>query len=327
MRLNSLKKMMKRRAGTIAARSWFVRIGAAALVTSGLWIGAEAMAQAPNQPVFKTPDEAAAALVAMLQAKEFGKLGSLLGIKENALSSGDKIADKNDISLFLQRYQKMHRFANGPDGKFYLIVGAVNWPMPVPLAKSDAGWYFDGDYGEQELRYRQIGRDELDAIRICHEIIRAQKKYYSQTHDGVSNQYARRLVSSPGKRDGLYREASANGTSNPGRALLASASEEGYAGGGAGNPQRFYGYSYRLLTAQGANATGGAKDYIQNGRMTGGVAVIAYPIEYRRSGIMTFMAGSDGQVYEKDLGASTASVAGGIKTFDPDKTWHKVAAR
>jgi len=294
---------------------------------SVLWIGADAMAQAPNQPVFKTPGEAAAALVAMLQAREFGKLGNLLGIKEDVLSSGDRIADKNDISMFLQRYQKMHRFANGPDGKFYLIVGAVNWPMPIPLAKSEAGWYFDGNYGEQELRFRQIGRDELDAIRICQEIARAQKKYYSQTHDGMSNQYARKLVSSPGKQDGLYREVSARGKPSAGGALLTSASEQGYAAGGAGNQQRFYGYSYRLLTGQGANASGGAKDYIQNGKMTGGFAVIAYPIEYRRSGIMTFMAGPDGQVYEKDLGASTASIASGIKTFDPDKTWHKVAAR
>ncbi|HTY53667.1 MAG TPA: DUF2950 domain-containing protein [Candidatus Binataceae bacterium] len=318
---------MERSLDRIKAAFLFRLIIGAAIVANALSIGGYGLAQAPNQKTFKTPDEAVTAMVKLLKERKFAKLGDLLGIKENALGSGDKVADKNDIALFLRRYREMHRFANGPDGKYYLIVGAVNWPMPVPLAKSDAGWYFDGKYGAEELHYRRIGRDELDAIRICQEIVRAQKKYYSQTHDGVSNQYAQKLESSAGKQDGLYRESSVKSRPGQGGALLASASEQGYSSAASGNPQEYYGYFYKLLSAQGANAPGGAKDYIQNGKMTGGFAVIAYPVDYRKSGVMTFMADADGQVYEKDLGPNTSSIAAGIKAFDPDKSWHKVAAK
>jgi hypothetical protein len=155
--------------------------------------------------------------------------------------------------------------------------------MPVPLAKSEAGWYFDGMYGAKEIRYRRIGRDELDAIQVCREGARAQGDYYKQTHDGTTHQYAQKLISTPGKEDGLYWKSANGAERSPIGPLIAIASQEGYQAAGKGHPQEYYGYFYKLLAAQGANAPGGAKDYIENGKMTGGFALVAYPAEYGQS--------------------------------------------
>lgn len=280
-----------------------------------------------NQRVFGSADDAAAALVNALKTHDKAALKAVLGVsRDEALSSGDPVADRNDIETFLKNYKQMHRFANGPDGKYYLIVGAENWPMPFPLALDGSKWYFDTSYGEKELRYRRIGRDELSAIDVCREIIAAQNEYYNQTHDGQTHQYAAKLISAAGKQDGLYWRASDGVAPSPIGPLIATASEEGYRAAGKKRPQEYYGYLYKLLTAQGAGAPGGAKDYIEDGKMTGGVAILAYPAKYGTSGIMTFMAGLDGKVYQRDLGPQTASDAAQIVQFNPDESWHLVGA-
>ncbi|HUO03757.1 MAG TPA: DUF2950 domain-containing protein [Candidatus Binataceae bacterium] len=297
---------------------------ALALIAAMLISGNYSWAQSKTEKTFQTPEDAATALVTVLEDRDYGKLSGLFGIDVSDLSSGDKIADKNDIAAFLERYQQMHRFANGPDGKYYLIVGAENWPMPIPLAKSDAGWYFDSAYGAKELHYRQIGRNEFDAIEVCRNIARAQIAYYNQAHDGATHQYAEKLISTPGKKDGLYWKSADGAEISPIGPLIAIASKEGYRAAGRHHPQEYYGYLYRLLKAQGANAPGGAKSYIEDGKMTGGFAVLAYPAKYGKSGVMTFIAGVDGLVYEKDLGTDTATVAETIKEFDPDSSWHSL---
>lgn len=292
----------------------------------GIWVDALAATPRAQQRVYGSPQEAAAALVTALKNHDIAALDAIFGLKSAApLLSGDPIADRNDVAAFLRNYDQMHRFANGPDGKYYLLVGAANWPMPFPLATSNSKWYFDTAYGLQELRYRRIGRDELDAISVCREIVRAQNEYYNQSHDGETHQYASKLVSTAGEQDGLYWKAASGQPQSPIGPLVAAASEEGYRAAGKDRPQEYYGYLYRFLIAQGSSAPGGARDYLRDGKMSG-FAILAYPAKYRDSGVMTFIAGSDGQVYEKDLGAHTEALAGSIKQFDPDASWRKVGA-
>ncbi len=295
-----------------------------ALAAVAMWALIDVAAAAPpaGRRVYNSAQDAAAALVTALKDHDTAALNAIFGTKSmRPLTSGDAVADRNDVATFLQDYGQMHRFANGPDGKYYLLVGAKNWPMPIPLATSGSKWYFDTSYGERELRYRRIGRNELDAIGVCREVVGAQNEYYNQTHDGQTHQYASELMSDAGKQDGLYWKAAADQPPSPIGPLIATASEEGYRAAGKDRPQEYYGYLYKLLTAQGASAPGGAKDYMQGGRMTGGFAILAYPVKYADSGVMTFMAGSNGQIYEKDLGAQTESIASRIKQFDPDKSW------
>jgi hypothetical protein len=198
--------------------------------------------------------------------------------------------------------------------------------MPFPLATSNSKWYFDTAYGLRELRYRRIGRDELDAINVCREIARAQNEYYNQSHDGETHQYASKLISTAGKQDGLYWKAASGQPQSPIAPLVEAASAEGYRTAGTDRPQEYYGYLYKFLTAQGDHAPGGAHDYLRDGKLSG-FAILAYPTRYGDSGVMTFMGGSDGQVYEKNLGADTETLASSIKLFDPDASWRKVEAK
>ena len=301
----------------------------AAIVTMTFAAGMAGAAAAPQagQRTFASPQAAASALVDALKGNDMTALTAILGVKSNdELLSGDAIADRNDVAGFIRDYQQMHRFANGPDGKYYLIVGAGNWPMPFPLATRGSRWFFDTAYGERELHYRRIGRNELAAIQVLDAAVAAEDEYYNSTHDGATHQYAARLVSDPGRQNGLYWKAATGGPQSPMGPLVAAASAEGYRAAGKGHPQEYYGYLYRLMAAQGAGAPGGAKDYIQDGKMTGGFAFLAYPARYGDSGIATFMVGPDGTIYEKDLGPKTESIASTITRFDPDSSWRKLGA-
>jgi hypothetical protein len=200
-----------------------------------------------------------------------------------------------------------------------LVVGKDEWPLPIPLIKSGGAWRFDSVAGARELQYQRIGANELAAIQVLRAIHRAQLEYAASGHEGnPPGAYAQRFRSRPGTQDGLYWPVAEGETPSPAGPLLADAEVGGYE---RGKGQPFHGYYFRILKSQGPHARGGAKDYVVDGRMTGGFAVLAYPVEYGASGVMSFLVSPHGTVFERDLGSSTAETAGAIKTFDPDPAW------
>jgi len=280
-------------------------------------------AQEPGQKTFASVNEAADALAAAIQNHDDAAMLAILGPSgKDLISSGDTVADKKKQDTFVANYHALHQFAEAGDGRTFLYIGPNNWPTPIPLQKNGSQWYFDTNYGKQEILYRRIGADELNVIGVCSAIVGAQRDYYAALHDGASeHQYAQRFRSTPGTQDGLYWEVKSGATQSPLGPLVAQAALEGYEHHATGQPHPFHGYVYRLLTGQGANAPGGARSYIVDGKMTGGFAVVAYPVSYRDSGVMTFIVDQDGQVYQKDLGPNTAQIAQAMTAYDPDATW------
>jgi hypothetical protein len=280
-------------------------------------------AAAEQQKTFSSPEDAARAMADALRKDDRPDLVAIFGKEaEGILNSGDPVADKNAVQNFLKSYDQMHRFSHGPDGKLFMIVGAENWPMPIPLDKNSAGWYFDTSYGKEELLFRRIGRNERSAIATLNAIVAGQHEYYDQTHDnGVTKEYAQKILSDQGTHNGLYWKATAGEPESPIGPLVAQASQEGYRANPQGKPIPVWGYYFKLLTKQGKDAPGGAKDYVADGKMTNGFAVLAYPATYRSSGVMTFLVDADGNVMQKDLGPRTDALAKAIDTYDPDKSW------
>jgi hypothetical protein len=275
---------------------------------------------------YPTYQAAAAAFVAAVKAKDDAALKEMLGAEaQGMLSSGDATADENDRVAFLKHYEEAHGFVRQTPDKVLLTVGSTAWPLPFPIVKADGVWHFDAVEGAKELSYRRIGQNELDAIRVVRALRVAQREYAATGHDGnPAGAYAQRYRSSPGKQDGLYWEAKEGEAESPAGVLVAEATSEGYESSQqTGKRTPFHGYFFRILKAQGSNAPGGAKDYVQDGRMTGGFAILAFPAEYGASGVMTFIAGPRGPVYQKDLGAGTAEAAKTI-TFNPDSSWKRV---
>jgi hypothetical protein len=207
------------------------------------------------------------------------------------------------------------------DAKATLIVGKNDFPMPIPLVRKGDAWAFDSVAGEDEILARRVGRNELDTIEVCLAFIDMQREYAEadRNGDGIL-EYAQRFVSTPGKHDGLYWPTKAGEPESPGGPRLAAASAQRK---GATGPTPYHGYYYRMLTAQGKNAPGGARDYVANGRLIGGVGLLAYPAKYLNSGVKSFTCNTDGIVYEKDLGPDTAKLAAKIKAYDPDATWSR----
>jgi hypothetical protein len=236
---------------------------------------------------------------------------------QEVISSGDKAEDAQNRADFIRRYHEMHRLVKEPDG-FTLYVGAENWPVPIPVVERDRAWYFDTAVGKREILYRRIGRNEISTISVCQELVAAQKEYYSTQHE-----YAQKIFSDAGQHNGLYWEAGDGGSQSPIGPLIASAVAEGYAKRLDGAPTPYRGYYFRILTRQGKNSAGGAKTYIVGGKMTGGFAFVAYPAEYRSSGVMTFIVNEDGVVYQKDLGWKTGVLAQAMKEFNPGSGWQK----
>jgi hypothetical protein len=231
--------------------------------------------------------------------------------------------DPDDIDAarkkFLEAYDKSHKLNTASDGKVSLEVGSEGWTFPIPLVKRADGWRFDIVAGAEEIQDREIGANELAVIQVLLSIVDAQNDYIDADPMKVGTaQYARRLLSSPGKKDGLYWESKPGEPESPLGELIAQAQAAG-----ANKDVGYFGYHYRMLYAQGPNAPGGARDYLVNDRMIGGFAVIAWPVQYADTGVMTFMVGQDGIVYEKDLGPNTTAAAALIKSFNPDKTWQK----
>jgi hypothetical protein len=294
---------------------------AAALVFLAL---TPADAQAPAQKTFPTAQEAVDALVAANRNNDTTALNQLLGPDASTLiSSGDDTQDKNDRAHFVELYDDHHRLAPAGTGKRTLLVGKNEWPLPIPLIQSDGQWKFDSASGAKELLYRRVGSNELGAIKVAQALRQAQLDYAATGHDGNDpGIYAQRFRSEQGKQNGLYWPVAEGEPESPAGPLVADADADGYV---QGTRHPFHGYYFRILKAQGANAYGGAKDYIVDGKMTGGFAILAYPAEYGASGVMTFIVSRRGTVFQKNLGDSTAETAKAMTEFDPDSSWTRVS--
>jgi hypothetical protein len=275
---------------------------------------------------FASPAEAGNAL---LQAGKSGDQNALLAIfgsdSKDIISSGDTTQDKTMVSTFVTAYGTMHRWRKTGDDTQTLLVGADNYPFPIPLKKKSSGkWFFDSATGRDEVLARRIGRNELAVIDISVALAEAQVDYFSQPRGGErTKQYATKFISDAGKQNGLYWESPAGQPKSPLGPAVALATAEGY----SAKPDShgpFHGYYFRLLSQQGSHAPGGAKNYLVDGKMVGGFAFVAYPAEYRNSGVMTFIIDQDGVVLQKDLGQTTTETATAMSTFDPDASWSQV---
>ena len=280
-----------------------------------------------RQSSYGSADEAADALLAAVkEGKTRGMMKVLGADTKDMLESGDPVQDQNAREAFLHEYEAAHSIAKDDQGRTVLQVGADNWPFPFPLVEENGKWRFDSTEGAEEMINRRVGANELYTIQACLAYVDAQREYYLRNPDGDPLlHYAQRLVSSEGKRDGLYYEVSGDETESPLGPAFARARDEGYLKEGVARPEPYHGYVYRLLTSQGAHATGGAYDYVAHGQMIGGFAIIAYPADYGNSGVMSFVVSHDGVVYSKDLGPDTAKVAGTITQYDPDDSWKREA--
>ena len=284
---------------------------------------APAFAQQPGQQTFASSEDAAHALLVAMQSQDEQSPLKVLGPDaKEVLSSGDPMQDADARVDFVVRYQAMHRLVTEADGTVSLVVGAENWPFPIPLVNKQGKWYFDTDAGRDEILFRRIGRNELAAEDACEELVEAQKEYFARAPAGFSRQFAQKLVSDEGRHNGLYWHGAYDEFDSPVSAPIAYAYGTG-SKSQVGDPVPFNGYFFQILTSQGPHALGGAKSYIVNGVMTGGFAFIAYPAEYRSSGVMTFIVDESGTIYEKDLGPNTAKIAQAITAYDPDSSWHK----
>ena len=279
---------------------------------------------ASAQEAFKTPDEAASALVSAAKANDMKALTTVLGPDGDAIvSSGDKVADATARQKFVAAYQAKHQISMDGDNKAIMVIGEQDYPLPIPIVRKDGMWRFDTAAGREEILARRIGRNELDAIQSCLAYVDAQNDYASKDRTGAGvNTYAQRIVSHPGKKDGLYWPTSPGEEPSPLGQLVAEATAQGYDVGGGRAP--FHGYYFKVLTKQGAAAPGGELEYIVHGKMIGGFALVAYPAEYRNSGVMTFIVSYSGTVFQKDLGPNTAKLAQRMTSFNPNKTWQKV---
>ena len=292
------------------------RLLATILLGSALALPAPAVLAA-GQKSFATPEAAMEAFGAAVIDSDEAALRAMFGANFRQLipPTGAELRYE-----FIEAWAKSHKIEPDGDGRARIAAGLKGWTLPIPLEKTASGWRFDMKAGMDEIAIREIGRNELSAIQVAKAYADAQREYFARDRngDGVP-EYAQKIASSAGKMDGLYWPSRANGEASPlGRLLADAAADKGR------KPGSYHGYSYRILTAQGQDAPGGARSYLADGRMTGGFGLLAWPTTYGKSGIMSFMINQDGQVYEKNLGAGTTGQAARIQTFNPDATWRKV---
>ncbi|MFZ3215302.1 MAG: DUF2950 domain-containing protein [Candidatus Acidiferrales bacterium] len=282
---------------------------------------ASTLAQQKGQKTYATAEAASQALDSAAQANDESAMLQVLGPQgKDIITSGDPAQDTQNRANFAQKFKEMHRLVTEPDGTTTLYLGAENWPTPIPLIKKDNVWYFDTAAGKREILYRRVGQNELSAIRVCQELVAAEKDYFSKD----DSEYAAKLVSDPGKHNGLYWPDAAKPSESPVGPLVADASgDAAHDTSLPTGPVPFRGYYFRILVRQGKHAPGGAMDYVVDGKMTKGFAFVAFPAMYRDSGVMTFIVNQDGIVYERDLGKQTDERAKAIKEYDPDSSWKK----
>jgi hypothetical protein len=309
---------------------WFcdsvsARFGAYSSAT--IWPGTE---QSENQDLYKSPEGAVNALVAALSANDEKKLLCIFGPEaKTIISSGDEVADRAGRERFLEAYQEKSLIVKVSDKRAVLETGSDARPFPIPIVREAGGdWRFDTRQGKEELLKRRVGNNELSAIRVCLAYVDAQREYASKDRngDGVP-EYAQKFLSEPGKKDGLYWEAIEGEEQSPWGPLIAEAQKEGYKKESGNEPSPYHGYFHQILKAQGRSVPRGVYNYVIDGRMTGGFAMVVYPVQYGSSGIKTFIVSHDGVIYEKDLGKKTASIAQAMTMFNPDKSWRKLESK
>jgi hypothetical protein len=319
------KSIMLQKISILAQLKWksIVRIAGSALLA--LSLGSSLLptfAQQKGQRTFASAEEAAHALFQAMQTHDEQAPLNILGPDANdVLSSGDPSEDADARVGFVVKYQEMHRFVTEPNGSVTLVIGAENWPFPIPLVNNHGSWYFDTDAGKDEILFRRIGQNELAAMDACSALVEAQKEYFARPTGALSQQFAQKLVSDEGRHDGLYWHGANDEFDSPINPLIANAAAHEPGSAPGFDPVPFHGYFFRILTSQGPHAPGGAKNYVVDGKMTGGFAFVAYPAEYRSSGVLTFIVDKSGTIYEKDLGPDTTKVAEAMTAYDPDSTW------
>ena len=305
---------------------WFAPAIIFVFMMTLLVICSPADAIATRQKSFSSPEDAVGAMVSAIRNNDQKMLIAIFGHGSKGLiSSGDEVTDRENHERFLKSYEEKNKLEKIGDKKAILYVGKEDWPLPIPLVKRGRSWSFHTKEGKEEIINRRIGKNELNVVQVCMAYVDAQREYALKDRDGDKIlEYAAKFVSEPGKKDGLYWETKEGEELSPMGPFFAAASKEGYAPTGPNdNPIPYHGYYYKILTAQGKNAPGGAYDYVVNGKMVGGFALVAYPARYRNSGIMTFVVNQDAVVYERNLGKRTEEIARAMTTFDPDKEWKK----
>jgi hypothetical protein len=279
-------------------------------------------AQQSGQRTFASAEDAGRAFFAAMQARDDQSPLDILGpAGKDVISSGDPVEDSDARVGFVVKYQEMHRFVTEPNGTVTLVVGAENWPFPIPLVSNRGAWYFDTPAGKDEIVFRRIGRNEIAAMKACRDLVDAQEQYFARPLRDRPKQFAQKLVSDKGRHNGLYWQGAYNESDSPLNPLIAYAHAKGREDQ-VDDPLPFNGYFFRILPSQGPHAPGGAKNYVVDGKMTAGFAFVAYPVEYGSSGVMTFMLNESGTIYEKDLGPHTTKLAEAMTAYDPDPTWH-----
>lgn len=292
-----------------------------------LFLAAPGNAGTVRQQVFDSPEGAVKVLVDATERNDSKQLSAVFGPKwQDLLLSGEEGADNKSRERFLQAYREGSKLEYQRKGKVILTLGKDNWPFPVPMVKKGKSWRFDTRAGREEIVNRRIGRNELSVIEAMKAYVDAQKDYFSRTRnsDGV-HEFARKIVSEKGKKDGLYWEIKDGEEQSPLGPFYAAAAREGYTPDrGDKKPVPYHGYYFKILTAQGKHAPGGAYDYIINKHMIFGFALIAYPAKYGASGVKTFLINQQGIVYERDLGKNTEQAASALNNYDPDKKWQAI---
>ena len=290
--------------------------------------GSSAKQSAPQSPLvaapsgqktFSSPQQAAQALYDAASKDDENAIIAILGPNSRDLVMWTPNADdrKADVEQFAKKYEQMHRFMREPDHETTLYVGAENWPLPIPLVDYHGAWYFDTPLGRQEVLYRRIGENEMDAINALGQLVAAENEFYSD-ESNTAHTYCMRFASDGGNHDGLYWPSSSESDESPIGPAVARASYD------RSDRVPFHGYYFRILTVQGSHAMGGAKNYVADGKLIGGFAIVAFPAEYRSSGVKTFMVNENGVVYENDLGQRTTQLASTMKSFDPGAGWMHV---
>ena len=296
-------------------------------LSAGPLLRADTGGAAGPQRRFSSPEEAVKALADATKAGDRTAVDAIFGPEVKGLLSGDPKQDAVEFAAFAKSIGRFSRLVRKADDRFVVDIGAEDWPMPIPLVRKDGAWLFDTAAGRDEIVSRRIGEDELTAIGVCRTYVQAQREYASEDRDGSGMfKYAMKLRSTHGAKDGLYWHVPAGGVQSPFGPLVAEARAEGYGRKTAeGAPQPFHGYLFKVLTEQGESAPGGAYNYVINGNLIAGFALVAYPAHWGESGVMTFIVNQWGRVYQGNLGEKSAETASAMTQFNPDSGWTPVA--
>lgn len=316
--------MTKNIRSTIVRGSGLYRLVIVLLIVATLPTAIFANQREPLQKVFPSPAEARQALISAVRAKDHAALRTIFGPIARELEPGDPVEQATEFEHFARHVAEGVELLTESEQRATLVIGAKKWPFPVPIVKKGEGWLFDTQEGREEILSRRIGKNELLAIKACRAHVDAQREYYAMAEpDGDQlPKYAQQMMSSPGRRNGLYWPTAAGAKESPLGPLVARAKEEGYLQEGSeSGPRPFHGYYFRILKRQGASAPGGKFDYVINGNMVAGFALVAYPAKWGVSGVMTFIVNQRGRVYQKNLGPKTAEIARRMKAYNPDLTW------